>query len=144
MTNRRSRLLRKRIATTAGFCLIALASSDSLFSIADARGASWAVPALMWAVAMLVALSQFMPSASKWAFYAVSVTYFFAAISSGSFILASRSYPAFYWALPVLMAMMAGMFAAGAFRLNLRNSEVRSTAHQPQIPLGASSSLSSQ
>jgi hypothetical protein len=144
MTNRRSRLLRKKIAITAGFCLIALASSDSLLTLADARGASWVVPALMWMVAILVAFSQFMPSASKWAFSAIAVAYFLAAISSAWFVLAGSSYQTFYWALPVLMAMMAAVFGAGAVRLNQRTSMTRSAAHQPQISLGASSSLSNQ
>lgn len=131
MNGRGRHPLSKRLTISAGFWLVAYGSTDLVASLPGHTASYWIVPAMMWAVAILVTIAAFRRTQPRWTFPAVAACYSLAATASSYFVLASDGYRYELWALPVLMWAMTAIFALAALRANAR------VLRQVQMPTGA-------
>lgn len=137
MSSRSARPLRASISITAGFCLFALCSSDPVLNSLGFLSSSWIVPVLMWAVAILVAVSEFSRSPQRWTSPAICAAYALASLCSTYFAFSGPGHQLWYWGFPTLMWMMAGVFALASFRASSRRTRSTFRPHQAGLPLSA-------
>lgn len=106
----------KRILLVSFFCLIAFSATHALWSGPYRRvSTNWIIPALLWLIAILVAVDAFIPrSGRRWTGFTASGAFGAIAILAVSIIVHRGAYVS-DWVFPILMATVcAGLLVSTA------------------------------
>jgi hypothetical protein len=98
----------RRLYVTTFFCLVAVGATRSLILSPNHRLAYWSIPALMWVVAIFVAIGMFLPRPQRrWTGIGVAAAYGLTALIGTVFVLLAPKPRLSYWSLPIFMAFMS-------------------------------------